>query len=84
MKIHQHIITGAQFRSFIDKPHHLLVVPIHKIYFEPFYPHIGIMLHDIFHIPMESPISGPKNQTDIFPIGIRYQFRQIYFRNNLH
>ena len=84
MIIDHHLIFRTSFGSSVEEVDDLLVVAIHKVYLESFHTHIGIMLHHLFHIPVECMVARPEDDSDILGFAIIHQFRNIDFWNNLH
>ena len=84
MIIDHHLISGTSFGTSVEEVDDLLVITVHKVNFESLHPHIGIMLHHLFHIPVKCVITGPENDTDILGFSIIHQLRNIDFRDNLH
>ena len=83
VEINHHFISGTSFGRTIEEVYYLLIVTIHKVHFETFYPHIGILFHHVLHITVESIITCPKDNFHIFRLGIRYDFFQIDLRDHL-
>ena len=65
------------------KIHGNLVVPVHKVNLEPLDSHRRIVSADILHIAVESPVTGPKNETNSTFFSIGNKLRKIDFRNDL-
>ena len=84
MEIHKHLIFRAYLGGLINKVHHFLIVTIQEIHLEAFHAHIRIMLHDILHITGESPITRPKDNSDILELTVIHQFLKIDLRYYLH
>ena len=66
VKIENQFIFSTHFSSTIIECGHFLIIAVHKVYFEALYSHFSIMTANIFHIPLERMITGPKNNTHIF------------------
>ena len=84
VEINQKSVFSRGLGGTPEEINHILVVTIHKIYLEALDSHLGVILADVLHIPVESIVAGPKDEAYVVRFGIFTKHREIDLRDDLH
>ena len=77
VQVEQQPVPCGRTGGIVDKPDHLLVVPVHEIDLESLDAHFGIELAKLLHLPGEREVAEPEDQPDAPLFAVLHQRRQI-------